>query len=114
MIAPLAVSMGDPAGIGPEIIAKAWAARESAGLVPFFAVGDARAISAVWQGPVARIFDPAEASGAFASGLPVLNVEDGGEITPGTPDVDGARCALHALEMAAGLARSGTAGALVT
>lgn len=114
MIAPLAVSMGDPAGIGPEIIAKAWAARASAGLVPFFAVGDARAISAVWQGPVVRIFDPAEAAGAFGDALPVLNVEDGGEITPGTPDVDGARCALHALEMAAGLTRSGTAGALVT
>ena len=43
MIAPLAVSMGDPAGIGPEVIAKAWAARASAGLAPFFAVGDARA-----------------------------------------------------------------------
>ena len=114
MIAPLAVSMGDPAGIGPEVIAKAWAAREAERLAPFFAVGDARAISAVWSGPVTRIFDPAEANQVFASALPVLNVEDGGDITPGTPDVDGARCALHALEIAAGLARSGTARALVT
>ena len=114
MIAPLAVSMGDPAGIGPEVIAKAWAAREKEQLAPFFAVGDARAISAVWPGPVQRIFDPAEANQVFATALPVLNVEDGGEITPGTPDVDGARCALHALEIAAGLARSGTARALVT
>jgi 4-hydroxythreonine-4-phosphate dehydrogenase len=114
MIAPLAVSMGDPAGVGPEVIAKAWAAREREELAPFFAVGDARAIGAVWSGPVARIFDPAEANGVFDGALPVLNVEDGGEITPGTPDVDGARCALHALEIAAGLARSGTARALVT
>ena len=114
MIAPLAVSMGDPAGIGPEVIAKAWTARHDAGLAPYFAVGDARAVSAVWSGPIARISDPAEAQAAFASALPVLNVEDGGEITPGSPDVDGARCALHALEMAVGLARSGTAGALVT
>jgi 4-hydroxythreonine-4-phosphate dehydrogenase len=114
MIAPLAVSMGDPAGIGPEVIAKAWAAREKEQLAPFFAVGDARAIGAVWSGPVQRIFDPAEANQVFATALPVLNVEDGGEITPGTPDVDGARCALHALEIAAGLARSGTARALVT
>jgi len=114
MIAPLAISMGDPAGIGPEVIAKAWAAREAGQLAPFFAVGDARAISAVWSGPIARISDPAEANPAFADALPVLNVEDGGEITPGVPDVDGARCALHSLEIAAGLARSGTARALVT
>ena len=37
---PLAVSVGDPAGIGPEIIGKAWEARHSAQLAPFFAIGD--------------------------------------------------------------------------
>lgn len=37
MLAPLAISMGDPAGIGPEIIAKAWAQRVAAGLPAFFA-----------------------------------------------------------------------------
>lgn len=114
MTAPLAVSMGDPAGIGPEIIAKAWARRADAGLAPFFAVGDARAISAVWSGPVEVISDPSEAPRAFANALPVLTVEDGGEIAPGKPDVEGARCALRALELAAGLTRSGAARALVT
>lgn len=111
---PIAVSMGDPAGIGPEVIAKAWAARVGAGLPPFFAVGDARAVASVWDGPVANIGDPSQAVAAFATGLPVLNVEDGGNITPGTPDVDGARCALHSLELAAGLARSDAVSALVT
>ena len=114
MIQPLAVSMGDPAGIGPEIIAKAWEQRTARGLPPFFAVGDARAVTKVWQGPVRIIRDPAEAAGAFDSGLPVLGVADGGEITPGTPDVEGARCALRALEMSVGLVRSGAAGAIVT
>lgn len=114
MIAPLAVSMGDPAGIGPEIIAKAWARREVAGLAPFFATGDARAITAVWDGPVVTISHPDAATGVFAGALPVLTVEDGGEIVPGTPDVEGARCALRALELAAGLVRSGAARALVT
>ncbi|QNA83951.1 4-hydroxythreonine-4-phosphate dehydrogenase PdxA [Sphingomonas sp. So64.6b] len=114
MTLPLAVSMGDPAGIGPEVIAKAWVKRDTHALMPFFAVGDARAIAAVWQGPIARISDPAEANGRFADALPVLNVEDGGEIVPGRPDVDGARCALHSLEMAAGLARSDAARALIT
>lgn len=111
---PLAVAMGDPAGIGPEVIAKAWQSRDVVGLPPFFAVGDARAVSRVWEGPVVRIGSPAEALGAFADALPVLVVEDGGEIVPGVPDAEGARCALHSLEVAAGLARSGAAAALVT
>ena len=106
--------MGDPAGIGPEVIAKAWLARDAARLPPFFAVGDARAISRVWGGPMARIGTPAEAASVFADALPVLVIEDGGEIVPGVPDAEGARCALHSLEVAAGLARSGAAAALVT
>ncbi|HEX7655874.1 MAG TPA: 4-hydroxythreonine-4-phosphate dehydrogenase PdxA [Sphingomonas sp.] len=114
MVAPLAISMGDPAGIGPEIIAKAWANRRRARLQPFFAVGDARAIGRVWTGPIATIDVPDAAARAFAKALPVLSVEDAGAITPGTPDSDGAQCALHALELATGLARSGAAGALVT
>jgi 4-hydroxythreonine-4-phosphate dehydrogenase len=106
--------MGDPAGIGPEVIAKAWAARDAAALPPFFAVGDSRAIERVWQGPIVRITDLRDVAGVFATALPVLNVEDGGEIVPGQPDVDGARCALHSLELAVGLARSNAAAALVT
>jgi 4-hydroxythreonine-4-phosphate dehydrogenase len=114
MVAPLAVSMGDPAGIGPEIIAKAWSARRKAGLAPFFAVGDARAIARVWTGPIATIDSPDAAARAFAKALPVLSIEDAGAITPGVPDSDGARCALHSLELATGLTRNGAAGALVT
>lgn len=114
MIAPLAVAMGDPAGIGPEVIAKAWRLRESCALAPFFAVGNAKAIALASDAPVALIRDPSEALAVFGTALPVLDVEDGGEIRPGAPDGDGARCALYSLEMAAGLARSGAARALVT
>jgi 4-hydroxythreonine-4-phosphate dehydrogenase len=114
VLTPLAVAMGDPAGIGPEVIAKAWSARHDVGLAPFFAVGDARAIERVWRGPLARIGDPAAAAAAFPSALPVMVIEDAGEIVPGVPDAEGARCALHSLEVAAGLVRSGAAGALVT
>ena len=114
MIAPLAVSMGDPAGIGPEIIAKAWALRAREGLTPFFAIGDARAVATVWEGPIAEISAPDEAAAVFDRALPILGVVDGGSIVPGAPDVDGARCALNALEMAVGLTRSSEVGALVT
>lgn len=106
--------MGDPAGVGPEIIAKAWDQRAARMLPTFFAVGDARAIEAVWHGPVARISTPGEALTRFDDALPVVDVADAGEITPGDPDVDDARCAIESLELAVGLTRSGAASALVT
>lgn len=111
---PIAVSMGDPAGIGPEIIAKAWATRNAHALPPFVAFGDHRAIRRIWDGPIAAVEDLREARAVFDTALPVLGVEDAGDIVPGQPDGEGARCALHALEMAAGLVRSGAARALVT
>ncbi|WP_281253199.1 4-hydroxythreonine-4-phosphate dehydrogenase PdxA [Sphingomonas lenta] len=111
---PLVVAMGDPAGVGPEIVAKAWAQRAERKLPPFVAVGDVRAVQRVWPGPVAPVLDLAQASEMFDLALPVLTVEDAGEITPGQPDLEGARCALMSLEMAVGLARSGAARGLVT
>ncbi len=111
---PLAVSLGDPAGIGPEIVAKAWAARTARALPPFFAVGDARSVARVWNGPVVEIADPAAAAAVFATALPILTVDGAGEIVPGVPDPEGARCALQSLELAHGLTRSGAAAALVT
>ncbi|MBN8818583.1 MAG: 4-hydroxythreonine-4-phosphate dehydrogenase PdxA [Sphingomonas sp.] len=111
---PIAVSLGDPAGIGPEIIAKAWDLREAERLPSFFVVGDAAAISAVWQGPIQRIDDPVEACGVFPHALPCLQVAEAGEIVPGSPSLDGARCAFQALEAATGLVRAESASALVT
>ncbi len=111
---PLAVALGDPSGIGPEIVAKAWVARASASLAPFFAVGDARSIAAVWPGPVQRIENPRETAAIFDDALPIMQVEDAGPIEPGTPNFEGARCALAALEVATGITRSGAARGLVT
>lgn len=110
----IVVSMGDPAGIGPEIVGKAWAARDEHGLPPFVAIGDRRAIAATWNGPVTAVADLTEATAAFEHALPVLDMPGSGEIVPGRPDPNGARSALHALEMAAGLTRSGAARAIVT
>jgi 4-hydroxythreonine-4-phosphate dehydrogenase len=113
-LAPIVVSMGDPAGIGPEIIARAWEARVAASLPPFVAIGDARAVAAVWNGPIAPVSDLHAVAAAFADALPVMTSEQAGAIVPGRPDSDGARSALAALETATGLARSGAARALVT
>lgn len=112
--APLAVSLGDPGGIGPEVVAKAWAARRAERLPVFFAVGDMRAISAVSEVPLVRIDHPSDAAAIFDRGLPCLSVEEGASPVPGTPALDSARSAFHALEIATGLARSESASALVT
>ncbi len=110
----IAVALGDPAGIGPEIVGKAWGHRVESGLAPFFAVGDTASLGHGWTGPVARISSPEEAAGVFPDALPVLHIADGGRITAGKPDVEGARCALSSLELATGLTKSGAACALVT
>ena len=111
---PLAISVGDPAGIGPEIVAKAWDLRQAETLPRFFAVGDVDAIEAVWAGPVKRIADPAEAFGVFDHALPCIHVPDEGETVPGQPSLNGARCAFQSLEVATGLVRAESAAALVT
>ncbi|HEX8655456.1 MAG TPA: 4-hydroxythreonine-4-phosphate dehydrogenase PdxA, partial [Allosphingosinicella sp.] len=111
---PLAVSLGDPAGIGAEVIAKSWEKRESRSLPPFFVVGEIAALAAVWDGPVEAIPSPDEAETCFGRALPVLRVGDRCRVEPGRPDGDGARSALDALELAVGLTRSGAAAAIVT
>lgn len=111
---PLAVSLGDPAGIGPEVIAKCWDARDEFRLPPFVAIGDPRSITAVWDGPIEVIDDPRQADYAFDVGLPLLQLNAADYDTPGQPSVAGAHCSLDSLEIAVGLARSGSAAAVVT
>jgi 4-hydroxythreonine-4-phosphate dehydrogenase len=111
---PLAVSLGDPAGVGPEVVGKCWDHRARFNLPPFVAIGDPRSLAAVWDGPIATIDDPREADSAFDVGLPILPIASIEADLPGHPSVAGAHCSLDALELAVGLARSGSAGAVVT
>jgi len=118
MTSALAVSLGDPAGVGPELLAEAWVRREKEGLAPFFAVGGAGLLAqaAAQRGltaPIVRIADPAEAEAAFQSALPVLGEADG-RYRPGAPDRDGAALALASLTEAACLAVAQRAGGIVT
>ena len=126
MPAPLAVSLGDPAGVGPELIAAAWAARggsdaaEDAPLPAFFAVGAAELLvaAAATRGlslPITRISEPAQAAAAFASALPVLEIAGAAlPYQPGAPCEAGARLALASLTHATQLAVTGAASGLVT
>ncbi len=117
-LAPLAISLGDPAGVGPELIAAAWAVREVEGLPPFFAVGNRALIEAAARTrglaiPVIAIAAPDEAAAVFPHALPVLDVGTC-DYAPGAPDDAGAALALRALEVATSLVKQGAASALVT
>jgi 4-hydroxythreonine-4-phosphate dehydrogenase len=116
MTAPLALTMGDPAGIGGEIAAAAWsAARQNTGLgiQPFFLIGDIR-----WAGgfgvPIEVIDDPAAAAAAFPRALPVLPMPLAVAAVPGRPDPANAPAVIGAIERATALALRGAAGAVVT
>ncbi|MEQ1726129.1 MAG: 4-hydroxythreonine-4-phosphate dehydrogenase PdxA [Sphingopyxis sp.] len=111
---PFLVTLGDPAGIGPEVTARAWAARQSGNLPSFVAIGDAASVQAVWDGPIAMVDSLAAGAAAFANALPVWQVEDSGPLVPGEPTLAGAHCALHSLELGVGLARAGDAAGLIT
>ncbi|HEY4071059.1 MAG TPA: 4-hydroxythreonine-4-phosphate dehydrogenase PdxA [Sphingomicrobium sp.] len=113
-LSPLAVSLGDPAGIGPEVIAKCWDSRSEFQLPPFVAIGDPRSVAAVWDGPIELVDDPRQADSAFDFGLPLIQLNAPQADTPGHPSVAGAHCSLDSLEIAVGLARSGSASAVVT
>ena len=116
--APLAVSIGDPAGVGPELIVEAWARRAELELPPFFVAGAPQLIAAAAQRRgitlrIAELFHPAETLAAFDHALPVLAGIDG-DYTPGAPGRAGAALALASLEEATRLTLSGEAAALVT
>jgi 4-hydroxythreonine-4-phosphate dehydrogenase len=114
VIRPLAVSLGDPAGIGPEVVAKCWDGRSEFALPPFAAVGDPRSVANVWDGPIELIDDPRQADAVFDYALPLFQISAAEADIPGHPSVPGAHCSLDSLEIAVGLARSGSAAGVVT
>ena len=119
MTAPLAITLGDPAGIGPEVILAAWARlRAERRAPPAFVVGGPELLRQVAERlgidcPIVPIADPDEALFASAAGLPVLAGVDGMWL-PGRCDVVGARLALASLQWGTKFALSGLASGLVT
>jgi len=116
--APLAVSLGDPAGVGPELICEAWARRHEERLPPFFVCGGAgllRAAAAArgLQVAVERVPGIAHVAEAFSTAIPVLGEIDG-SYRPGNPEPEGAGLAFSSLGRAASLAVGGEAGGVIT
>ncbi|MFY2824916.1 4-hydroxythreonine-4-phosphate dehydrogenase PdxA [Ruegeria sp. MALMAid1280] len=110
MTAPIALSCGDPAGIGPEIAAKAWS--DLRDTCPFFYIGDVAHLPS--DTPVARISNPSEVADVCASALPVLQLDFPAPNVPGQPDPVNAPYVIDAIEQGVTLVQSGAASALCT
>ena len=100
--APLAVSMGDPAGIGPEVVAKAWAALTAhTDAPPFFVCGLLAVFEDLGLCPIVPVTQPEDAVDTFRRGLPIIPLGHQSEaIEPGTPTQKSAFAALSALNAA--------------
>jgi len=116
---PLALTMGEPAGIGGEITLKAWLASRRATVPVFFAIDDPDRLAELGRGlglatPIEAIDAPEQAAAVFQRALPVLPQPLAAAVRPGKPDPANAAAVTSAIERAAGFAGEGRAGAVVT
>ena len=109
-MAPLALTMGDPAGIGGELTVRAWQTLHSNGPC-FLALDDPQRLTGI---PIAEIGAPAEAAAIFPNALPVLPVKLGESPHPGRPNKANAGAVIASIERAAALCLSGEASGMVT
>jgi 4-hydroxythreonine-4-phosphate dehydrogenase len=107
---PLALTMGDPAGIGGELTVRAWHALRRGGPC-FVALDDPQRLTGA---PIAEVATPEAAAAAFADALPVMPIGLAAAPRPGEPDKANARAVLASIERAASLCLRGTVGGMVT
>ena len=113
---PIALTLGDPAGIGPEIIVKAWRELRDSG-PRFFVVGDARSLASAptaTPGIAQAISSPDGVDAVFAHAIPVLDLPLRSAVVAGRPSASAAPEIIRWIERAVGLALSGTVSGIVT
>jgi 4-hydroxythreonine-4-phosphate dehydrogenase len=118
MPSPLAVTLGEPAGIGPDITIKAWLRRAELGLAPFYLIGDARYIAqradALGVKVAVTSARPEDAASIFQDALPVADCGVAVTATPGKPNETSAPAAINAIERAVADVFAGKARGVVT
>jgi 4-hydroxythreonine-4-phosphate dehydrogenase len=113
---PLALTLGDPAGVGPEIVVKAWQALRRSG-PPFLVVGDMQSLASASAGGASilkPILAPAEALDVFKDRLPVLDLPLRSPVVAGQPSAASASAIIQWIETAVGLALSGAVAGVIT
>jgi len=118
MARALALTLGEPAGIGPDIAIAAWCRRQELGLPPFYILGD----PAFLQRRAAKLasdvrfetVEPANAASVFRTALPVVDIGVAVTAEPGHPDASSAPAALAAIRRAVADVLAGAASAVVT
>jgi 4-hydroxythreonine-4-phosphate dehydrogenase len=118
MAKPLALTSGEPAGIGPDITIKAWLRRNELKLPAFYLLGDPDLLShrAKLLGLDLRVAEirAEEADDVFANALPVVTTGHRATAQPGNPDATSAAAALASIRLAVGDVIAGRASAVVT
>ncbi len=119
MIQPIALTMGEPAGIGGDIALRAWSDRDSLGLTPFFLIDDPARLRRLADRldlavAVTEIDTADQAAACFADALPVLALTGTVAGEPGRPAAADAALVLQSIDRAVALARDGTTAAMVT
>lgn len=117
--APIALTMGDPAGIGPEIALKCWANHRQAMCPDFVFFGCAhllerQAAILKYEVPIERIRDLSKARNIFPDALPVLDIPLSAPSCPGSADSRNGPAVMAAIEQAHAAVTTGQASALVT
>ncbi|MCX7899029.1 MAG: 4-hydroxythreonine-4-phosphate dehydrogenase PdxA [Methylocystis sp.] len=115
---PLALTQGDPSGIGPELTLKAFAARSAEALPAFFVIADpahlARAACDLSLKVAIEETAPAQARAVFPHALPVVPLGLRVDGDPGNPTTDDARATIASIERAVTFVSKGEASAVVT
>jgi 4-hydroxythreonine-4-phosphate dehydrogenase len=112
------VTLGEPAGIGPDITLAAWLTRARHDLPPFYVIGDPdhlakRAAALGLDAPVA-VVEPEQAAARFASALPVVRLDRRATANPGKPDESSGPAAIASINRAVSDVIGGQAAAVVT
>src|SRR5262245_15205357 len=115
---PLALTLGEPAGIGIDITIAAWRRRAELDLHPFYLLADpklvARRAEFIAGGLDIATVEPAAASSAFSTALPVVDIGVTVTAEPGRPDQSSAPAALAAIRRAVADVSAGVCAAIVT
>jgi 4-hydroxythreonine-4-phosphate dehydrogenase len=117
-VQPLALTLGEPAGIGPDLALAIWRRRAELDIPPFYIVGDAdfldrRAKQLGLRVPM-EIVKPDRAVAAFRTALPVVALEVTVTAEPGRPDRSSAPAAIAAIRRGVADVMAGSAAAIVT